>query len=172
MRSYQAANSGMLSFGGANLRDLPDHVDVLIIGGGLSGLSVAYFLGTTSNARVLLLERGRACGIEAKMVSAGEVACRYEGYEFANLKAALLVNDFKVNQFTAVQSFAGAASRAGVSIFENCPVKSLKIVNDHNIEGVETNFGFVKCDILVDAAGAVIAWSCPAHRITLSSDLF
>ncbi|KHJ44962.1 hypothetical protein D918_04773 [Trichuris suis] len=229
MRSHQTADSGMSSYDAGNLRDYPNHVDMLIIGGGLSGLSIAYFLSVAGNARVLLLERGRlgeeimfhksgflaanhlwqnyalpeivassldiynnlfgdrkatdlqpwsrlllafteasvmqlrrvlplvkACGMEAKMLTSDEVGYRYQGYEFADLKAALLVNDFKVNQFAAVQSFAKAASRAGVSILENCPVKSFKILNDHSIEGVETNFGLVKCDVLVDTAGAVI----------------
>uniref|UniRef100_A0A5S6Q8E8 FAD-dependent oxidoreductase domain-containing protein 1 n=1 Tax=Trichuris muris TaxID=70415 RepID=A0A5S6Q8E8_TRIMR len=246
-RSYHKVDSNIRRYDAENLRDFPNKVDVLVIGGGLSGLSVAYFLSATSNAQVLVLERGRlgeeialhrsgfmaanhlwqnyalpeiasvsleiysslfgdhktadlrplsrlllgfteatvmqlqrvhsfvkAYGIEAKMLTADEVRSLYQGPNFGDLKEALVVSEYKVNQLAAIHAFAEAASRAGwnsfcllavcltvmrffflgVRILENCPVKSFKTVGHHCIDSVETDYGFVKCDVLVDAAGA------------------
>ncbi|KAL1243951.1 Pyruvate dehydrogenase phosphatase regulatory subunit [Trichinella spiralis] len=210
-----------------DLIEFPEKVDVLICGGGLSGLCLAYHLSAIGKHKILLLERNRlskcatmlssglllanqtwrshgmldlvhfaddfynylskqqdiagysewsrmlvasteATTLQLKRILSIAKASNFNGRflspeelkkldkecQIGETKAALLLDDVRVNQYASAHVLASMINRTGVDIVENCAVRFVKMDNQCRVVGAETDYGFVECDAFVDAAGA------------------
>src|SRR5688572_23508537 len=61
-----------------NLKNLPENQDVLIVGGGIIGLSLARGLKKRGVEKIAILEKNSACGAEASSAAAGMLAPQAE----------------------------------------------------------------------------------------------
>lgn len=61
--------------------------------------------------------------------------------------------DGRVDPVDVTMSLAKGAKMQGATIIEDCPVTRVRTVNGH-VTGVETEFGFVECEYVVNCAGA------------------
>ena len=93
--------------------------------------------------------------LDTRMLSAEEVRTAVPGLAGQWVGAMMTPSDGRAEPWIAVPAFARAASRIGVSIVENCAVRTVE-VTDGRVGGVVTEHGAVRTDRVVLAGGA---WS-------------
>jgi glycine/D-amino acid oxidase-like deaminating enzyme len=97
----------------------------------------------------------RQHGLDTRMLSAAEARTRFPGLEGNWLGGMLTPSDGRGDHFSAVPALARAARRRGVSVIENCAVRTVD-TEAGRLAGVITEKGRVRCGKAVLAAGA---WS-------------
>ena len=93
--------------------------------------------------------------LDTRMLSAQEVRAAVPGVTGQWVGGMITPSDGRAEPWVAVPALARAASRAGVSIVENCAVRTVE-VGAGRVRGVATEQGAVRSDRVVLAGGA---WS-------------
>lgn len=100
------------------------------------------------------VERGRRMGTAIEMISAAEAHTRNP---FLQTKGVLGVifspTDLYLEPSQLPGGYARAAAKLGATMLPNTLVKGIAVRNG-SVDGVETEHGIIRCDIVVDAAGA------------------
>jgi len=100
-------------------------------------------------------ERAKQYELGTQMLTAGEVRSRFPDLVGNWVGAMVTLSDGRGEQFTAVPALARAARRRGVSVIENCAVRTVDI-EAGRVAGVITEKGRIRCEKVVLAAGV---WS-------------
>ena len=100
-------------------------------------------------------ELARQHQLDTRMLSAGEIRTQFPALQGHWLGGMVTSSDGRGENFTAVPALARAARRRGVSIIENCAVRTVDI-EAGRVAGVITEKGRIRCEKAVLAAGA---WS-------------
>jgi len=100
-------------------------------------------------------EMARQHELDTRMLSAGETHEQFPAVKGQWTGAMVTPSDGRGDHFTAVPALARAAQRLGVSVIENCAVRTIDI-EAGRVAGVVTEKGRVRCQRAVLAAGA---WS-------------
>lgn len=100
------------------------------------------------------VERGRRMGTAIEMISAAEAHTRNP---FLQTKGVLGVifspTDLYLEPSQLPGGYARAAAKLGATMLPNTLVNGIAVRNG-SVDGVETEHGIIRCDIVVDAAGA------------------
>jgi len=100
-------------------------------------------------------ERAKQYELGTQMLTAGEVRSRFPDLVGNWVGGMVTLSDGRGEQFTAVPALARAARRRGVSVIENCAVRTVDI-EAGRVAGVITEKGRIRCEKVVLAAGV---WS-------------
>ncbi len=100
-------------------------------------------------------ELARQHQLGTRMLTAGEIRARFPALEGHWVGAMVTSSDGRGEHFTAVPALARAARRRGVSVIENCAVRTVDI-EAGRVAGVITEKGRIRCEKAVLAAGV---WS-------------
>ena len=100
-------------------------------------------------------ERAKQYELGTQMLTAGEVRSRFPDLVGNWVVGMVTLSDGRGEQFTAVPALARAARRRGVSVIENCAVRTVDI-EAGRVAGVITEKGRIRCEKVVLAAGV---WS-------------
>ena len=100
-------------------------------------------------------ERAKQYELGTQMLTAGEVRSRFRDLVGNWVGGMVTLSDGRGEQFTAVPALARAARRRGVSVIENCAVRTVDI-EAGRVAGVITEKGRIRCEKVVLAAGV---WS-------------
>ena len=135
-------------------RELADETNIDI---GLRQGGVTYF---AKDAKELAsfeawLPHARANGLDSHVLSASQTAAMFPDSVARFAGALTTPSDMRAEPWVAVPALAGIAARAGVTIIENCAVRSLDIAAGR-VVGVITENGGIKTSQVVLAGGA---WS-------------
>lgn len=135
-------------------RQLAPQLDVDI---GLKQVGVAYLANTEKQAHnhKEWLRHARENGLDSCLLSADQVRALIPAATATWQGGLFTPSDMRAEPFLAVPALARLAAREGVSILENCAVRTLDIENGR-IKGVATEQGIIQSPKVVLAAGA---WS-------------
>ena len=100
-------------------------------------------------------EVARQHQLDTRMLTAKEVRERYPSVTGNWVGGMLTESDGRAEPFVAIPALARAARAAGVTVLENCAVRTLDVA-DGAVSGVVTEQGRVRCERVVLAGGA---WS-------------
>ena len=100
-------------------------------------------------------ELARNHDLDTRMLSAKEIRDKFPDFKGDFLGGMVTPSDGRGNNFTAVAALGRATQRLGVTMTENCAVRTLDM-QAGRIAGVVTEKGRIACDKVVLAAGA---WS-------------
>lgn len=135
-------------------RDLAKETNIDI---GLRQVGVTYLARSqkqlTGYARWLSL--AQAVGLESRILTSSETAALIPSMSRSYAGALHTPSDLRAEPWVAVPALAGIAARAGVTIVENCAVRTLDIAAGR-LTGVMTEAGPIVASEVVLAAGA---WS-------------
>jgi len=151
---------------------LPDAAQVVIVGGGIIGCSVAYHLVKLGYTDVIVLEQGqlssgttwhaaglvgqssaRAQGVAVDVITAKEAGDLWPVMETQDLLGGIwLPGDGKANPTDLTQSLAAGARSGGARIMERTRVTDIT-VNNGAVESVRTERGDIKAEVIVNCAG-------------------
>ncbi len=93
--------------------------------------------------------------LDTRMLTAGEIRAQFPTLEGHWVGGMVTPSDGRGEHFTAVPALARAARRRGVSVIENCAVRTVDI-EAGRVAGVITEKGRIRCEKVVLAAGV---WS-------------
>jgi len=136
-----------------------DRAEIVIIGGGIIGCSIAYHLTRMGKSDVLLLEIKRAAtmaksfGLDMSIVSAkeGQDLCPILNIDDV-LAAAYLPSDGYVDPASVTQALAKGARMKGARIRQGIRVTGFER-NGQRVTKVLTDQGAIDCETVVNAAG-------------------
>src|SRR5437773_371997 len=129
----------------ARSNQFPKQSKIIIVGGGVIGLSIARALALRGVRDVTVIEKGEF-GREASWAAGGILAPQVE---------ADAADDFLVENRRLVEALLLSSRNLGVRLIDHCEVSEVQ-VKDGAVLGVETPYGFVNSDSVAIAAGA---WS-------------
>ncbi len=100
-------------------------------------------------------ERAKQYQLGTRMLTAGKIRAQFPALQGDWVGGMVTPSDGRGENFTAVPALARAAHRRGVSVIENCAVRTVDI-EAGRVAGVITEKGRVRCQKVVLAAGV---WS-------------
>jgi len=103
-------------------------------------------------------------GLDTAIITGGQVAQMLPGLSRAVAGAMITPSDMRAEPWLAVPALAAIAARAGVTIVENCAVRSLDMVAGR-VAGVMTEHGPVAASAVVLAGGAWSALFLRRHGV-------
>lgn len=99
-------------------------------------------------------EQAKEWGADVEMVDHAEAHRRMPLLETDNLLAAAYTPDVYIEEpIQLLQAYLDAGQARGVTLFENTPVLSIRMV-DNEVRGVTTSQGDLDAPVIIDAAGA------------------
>lgn len=111
------------------------------------------------------LPHAQAHGVDTRMMSRGEVMGTLKG-AVAGWKGGLITpSDARAEPWVAVPMIAAEAARRGVTLVEDCAVRTLDLAAGR-VVGVVTEAGRIACDQVVLAGGAWSALFARAHGVS------
>src|SRR5205823_5468084 len=135
-------------------RTMADTADVVVVGGGVIGTSIAFALASAGVARVTLLEQG-ALASGASGRSSALIRMHY-------------VNEEDARPADVVEGFRRQAQARGAQILQWTPATRI-VRRDSAVVGVETPAGRIDCGAVVVAAGAWAPRLCREIGIELAA---
>lgn len=112
------------------------------------------------------LPHAQAHGLDSRLLNGTEAAALIPGMARPCVGALYTASDMRAEPWVAVPALAGIASRAGVSIVENCAVRALDMAGGR-VAGVVTEQGRIAAPEVVLAGGAWSALFLRRHGVAL-----
>ena len=112
------------------------------------------------------LSQAQALGLESRILTSSETAALIPTMSRTYAGALYTQSDLRAEPWVAVPALAGIAARAGVTIIENCAVRTLDIAAGR-LTGVMTEAGRIVASEVVLAAGAWSSLFLRQHGIDL-----